>query len=130
MLAVLSREQRSVEHDVAALLKLSYYTAPNDLALLPLRLNVALGEASVVNEPELRELVQRDVRMAFARQPALRPALIAAYQSAAADGKALVDNLISEWDSTALQSMRKEVPIPSPGTDLPPPNRVSGRGPR
>ncbi|MHC4046630.1 hypothetical protein [Bradyrhizobium sp. 23AC] len=128
MLAALSREQKSVEYDVAALLKLSYYTAPNDLVLLPLRLTAALGEASVVSDPELRELVQRDAKIAFARQPALRPALIAAYQSASAEGKALVDNLISEWDSAALQSMRKEVPIPGPKTDLPLPNRTWGRG--
>ncbi|MCK1735563.1 hypothetical protein IVA79_16630 [Bradyrhizobium sp. 138] len=131
MLAAVSREQRSVEYDVAALLKLSYYTAPNDLPLLPLRLTLALGEASVVSEPELRELVQRDVKIAFATQPTLRPALIAAYQSASANGKTLVDSLISEWDSAAaLQSMRKEIPIPSPGSDLPLPNRVPGRGPR
>ncbi|BBO05397.1 MULTISPECIES: hypothetical protein [Bradyrhizobium] len=128
MLAALSREQRSVEYDVAALLKLSYYTAPNDLALLPLRLTAALGEASVVSDPELRELVQRDAKIAFARQPALRPALIAAYQSASAEGKALVDNLISEWDSAALQSMRKEGPIPGPKADPPLPSRTWGRG--
>ncbi|WP_407193997.1 hypothetical protein [Bradyrhizobium sp. STM 3566] len=128
MLAALSREQRSADYDVAALLKLSYYTAPNDLALLPLRLTVALGEVSVASEPELRELVQRDVRIALTKQPSLRPALIAAYQSASADGKGLVDNLISEWDSAALQSMRKEIRAPSPGTELPPPNRPPGRG--
>ncbi|PJG51833.1 hypothetical protein CVM73_28820 [Bradyrhizobium forestalis] len=128
MLAALSREQRPVEYDVAALLKLSYYTAPNDLALLPLRLTVALGEVSVVSEPELRELVQRDVKIALARHPSFRPALIAAYQSASAGGKGLVDDLISEWDSAALQSMRKEIRVPSPGADLPPPNRVPGRG--
>lgn len=128
MLAALSREQRPVEYDVAALLKLSYYTAPNDLALLPLRLTVALGEVSVVSEPELRELVQRDVKVALARQATLRTALIAAYQSASADGKAFMDNLLSEWDSAALQNMRKEVPVASPGTDLPLPNRASGRG--
>ncbi|GMO43209.1 hypothetical protein [Bradyrhizobium sp. TM233] len=128
MLAALSREQRSLEYDVAALLKLSYYTAPNDLTLLPQRLTAALGEASVVSDPELRELVQRDVKIAFARQPALRPALIAAYQSASAEGKALVDNLISESDSATLQGTRKEVPIPWPKTDLLLPNRTSDRG--
>lgn len=128
VLAALSRKQRSHEYDVAALLKLSYYTAPNDLALLPLRLTVALGEVSVVSEPELRELAQRDVKIALARQPTLRSALIAAYQSASADGKAFVDNLLSEWDSAALQNMRKEVPVASPGADLPLPNRAPGRG--
>ncbi|WP_051380415.1 hypothetical protein [Bradyrhizobium sp. WSM1743] len=128
MLAALSREQRSVEYDVPALLKLSYYTAPNDLALLALRLTVALGDVSVVSEPELRELVQRDVKIALTKQPSLRPALVAAYQSASAEGKGLVDNLISEWDAAALQSMRKEIRVPQAGTDSPPSNRAPGRG--
>lgn len=128
MLAALSREQRSAEYDVAALLKLSYYTAPNELALFPLRLTVALGEVSATSEVELRELVQRDVRIVLANQPSLRPALNAAYQSASADGKGLVDKLTTERDSAVLQSMSKEVRAPSAGTDLPPPSRVSGRG--
>lgn len=126
MLAAISRKQTSVEYDVAALLKLSYYTAPNDLALLPLRLTVALGEVSVVSEPELRELVQRDVKIALARQPTLRSALIAAYQSASAEGRAFVDNLLSERDSAALQNMRKKGPVAWPGTDLLLQNRVLG----
>lgn len=126
MLAAISRGQRSAEYDVGALLKLSYYTAPNDLALLPLRLTVALGEVSVVSEPELRELVQRDVKIALAKQPALRPALIAAYQSASAEGRAFVDNLLSERDSAALQNMRKKSPVAWPGTDLLLPDRALG----
>ena len=126
MLAALSKEQRSAEYDVAALLKLSYYTAPSDLALLPLRLTVALGEVSAANEPELRELVQRDIKIALTKQPNLRPALVAAYQSASAEGKSMVNNLISEWDSAALQ--RKEIRAPAPGTVVSPPNSAPGRG--
>jgi hypothetical protein len=125
VLAALSKERRSAEYDVPTLLKLSYYTAPNDLAVLPLRLTVALGEVSMASEPELRELVQRDVKIALTKQSSLRPALIAAYQSASADGKSLVDDLILERDSAALQSTRKR--IPPPGTDVPSPNRTPGR---
>lgn len=125
LLAALSKVRRSAEYDVAALLKLSYYTAPNDLALLPLRLTVALGEVSVASEPELRELVQRDVKIALTKQSSLHPALVAAYQSASAEGKGLVDDLISERDSAPLQSTRKRVA--PPGTDFPPPNRTPWR---
>jgi hypothetical protein len=124
-LAAISKEQRSTGYDIVALLKLSYYTAPNDLELLPLRLTVSLGVSSVLSEPELRELVQRDVKIALTKQSSLRPALIAAYQSASPEGKGLVDDLKSEWDSATLQGMRNR--IPPPGTDLPPPNRTPGR---
>ena len=125
MLAALSKERKPAKYDVAALLKLSYYTAPNDLALLPLRLTVALGEVSGASEPELRELVQRDVKIALTKQSSLRPALIAAYQSASAEGKALVNDLISEWDSAALQGLRKRVP--PPGSEFPAPSGTPGR---
>ncbi|MFC7700641.1 hypothetical protein ACFQX9_28620 [Bradyrhizobium sp. GCM10028915] len=106
MLAAISKEQTSTRYDLIALLKLSYYTAPNDLTLLPLRLTVVFGTGSVASEPELRELIKRDVKIALADQPALRPALLAAYQSAGADGKAFADNLISELDPSYLDSMR------------------------
>lgn len=120
MLAAISKEQRSTGYDLVALLKLSYYTAPNDLALLPLRLTVALSIDSAVGEPELRELIKRDVKIAFANQPALRPALIAAYQSASADGKTFADNLISELDPAYLQSMHAGIRVPVPGPEFPP----------
>lgn len=127
MLAAISKEQKTPAHDVAALLKLSYYTAPNDLTLLPLRLTVALGASSALSEPELRELVQRDVKIAFANQPTLRPALVAAYESASADGKTLVEHLVSDWDPIRLQGTRKEIRVPAPGTENPPPSRTPGR---
>ncbi|SFO58084.1 hypothetical protein SAMN05216330_103727 [Bradyrhizobium sp. Ghvi] len=122
MLAALSKERKSAKYDVTALLKLSYYTAPNDFALLPLRLTVALGEVSGASEPELRELVQRDVKIVLTRHPSFRPALVAAYQSASAEGKALVEDLISERDSAALRGRR----APPSGTASPSSSRTPG----
>ncbi len=131
MLAAISKEQKSTGYDLIALLKLSYYTAPNDLALLPLRLTVVLGTGSAASESELRELIKRDVKIALADQPALRPALLAAYQSAGADGQAFADNLISELDPGYLQGMHAGIRVPGAGTEFSPPNRVSGeRKPR
>ena len=122
LLAELSKERKSAKYDVAALLKLSYYTAPNDFALLPLRLTVALGEVSGASEPELRELVQRDVKIVLTKRPSFRPALVAAYQSASAEGKALVEDLISARDSAALRGNR----VPASGTESPSPSRTPG----
>jgi hypothetical protein len=128
MLAAISRGQRSPEYDLMALLKLSYYTAPNDLALLPLRLTVALSTSSAPSEPELRELIKRDMKIALVSQPALRPALVAAYQSASADGKAVANNLISELDPSYLQNMHAGNPVPRPGAELRPPTKTPAAG--
>jgi hypothetical protein len=103
MLAAISKQQKSAGYNAAALLKMSYYTAPNEIDLIPLRLSVALGTDAVIREPELRDLVGRDLKVAIARQPAFRPAIVAAYQSASADGKSFIEGLISEYDPSYLR---------------------------
>lgn len=110
MLAAMSKEYQLTTYDVVALLKLSYYTAPNDLDLLPLRLSVALGTSAAIREPELRELIKRDVKIAVTNRPALKPAVAAAYRSASVDGRTFADSLLSELDPSYLQSMRVRRP--------------------
>lgn len=104
MLAAASKHS-APQPGTAAMLKMSYYTAPNDLDLLPLRLSVALATDAVIREPELRDLIKRDVNLVVTR-PALRPALVSAYRSASADGKIYLESLISEQDPTYLDQVR------------------------
>jgi hypothetical protein len=110
MLAALANRGRPAGYDTRALLKMSYYTAPNELGLLPLRLSVALGSDAVVSEPELREMVKQDISLVLSRQSALRPALVAAYRSASVGGKKFVENLISEVDPGYLKTIRTQYP--------------------
>lgn len=124
MLAAISKAYGSARYDPVALLRLSYYTAPNDLALLPLRLTVALGTNSAVNEPELRELIKRDIKIVVANQPALRPAIVAAYQSASADGRSFADGLVSELDPNYLQNMHAGLRAPASRSGTLPPRRA------
>ncbi|MGY3075038.1 hypothetical protein ACVWZZ_001409 [Bradyrhizobium sp. LM6.10] len=88
------------------MLKMSYYTAPNDLDLLPLRLSVALATDAVVRELEFRDLIKRDVSLVVTRGSAIRPALVTAYRSASTEGKIYLESLISELDPTYLDNMR------------------------
>lgn len=110
LLAAALRESKMAKLDVLPILKLSYYTAPNNLDLLPLRLSIALGTNLAVNEPELRELIKRDVRIGVRSRPALRPAIAAAYRSASVDGKRFAENVISELDPSYLQNVRAQRP--------------------
>jgi hypothetical protein len=102
--------RRPAGYGTGALLKMSYYTAPNELGLLPLRLYVALCSDNVVSEPELREMVKRDVSLVLSRLPALRPALVAAYRTASVDGKIFAERLISEVDPGYLKRIRTQYP--------------------
>ncbi|WP_407118048.1 hypothetical protein [Bradyrhizobium sp. LMG 9283] len=105
MLAARSKHS-SPQSSTAAMLKMSYYTAPNDLDLVPLRVSVALATDAVMREPEFRELVKRDISLVVRHRPALRPTLVTAYRSASADGKTYLEGLISELDPAYLDQMR------------------------
>ncbi|MDA9503443.1 hypothetical protein XI09_01015 [Bradyrhizobium sp. CCBAU 11386] len=110
MLAAIAKQDKSAGYNAAALLKMSYYTAPNDVDLFPLRLSIALGTDAAIREPELRDLVRRDLKVAIARQPAFKPAIVAAYQSASPEGRSLIEKLVSEFDPSYLQNTRARDP--------------------
>jgi hypothetical protein len=110
VLASLSDRYRPSGYDTGALLKMSYYTAPNELNLLPERLYVALGAVAAVSDPELRDMIKRDISLVLTRQPALRPALAAAYHSAWGDNKIFAERLISEVDPGWLKTIRAQYP--------------------
>ncbi|MHB0768989.1 hypothetical protein [Bradyrhizobium sp. 5.13L] len=105
MLATASKRSSS-QSSTAALLKMSYYTAPNDWDLLPLRLSVALATDAVVGDAELRDLIKRDVSLVVTLRPALRPALVSAYRLASADGRTYLEDLIAKQDPTYLDQVR------------------------
>ncbi len=84
---------------------MSYYTAPNELALFPLRLQASL-QPNNLKDPEIQDQVKRDIRLVVTKVPSLKPALIAAYRIAAPASKTMVERLISEIDPTYLAAMR------------------------
>lgn len=88
-----------------ALLKMSYYTAPNELALFPLRLQVSL-QANNLKDPEIQDQIKRDIRLVVTKIPSLKPALVAAYKAAPPASKTMVERLISEIDPTYVAAMR------------------------
>lgn len=104
MLAAATKQDS--QSGTAAMLRMSYYTAPNDLDLLPLRLSVALAADAVVREPEFRDLIKRDVTLIVTHRPTLRPTFVSAYRSASADGRKYLEDLIVEQDPVYLDQVR------------------------
>jgi hypothetical protein len=90
----------------ASLLKMSYYTGPNDLHLVPLRLFIAT-HSNALSDSDITELVQRDVRMILTRWPELRPALVAAYKDAAPNAKRFLEDAMAAIDPAFLQTIRR-----------------------
>jgi hypothetical protein len=110
MFAALADQYKWSEYQPILLLKMSYYTAPNELALFPLRLNVSLHAKSVIDDAELQDMVRRDISVILTRAPALKPALVAAYKSALPQGRVLAERVISEIDPDYLGVVRAECP--------------------
>src|SRR6266699_3499647 len=91
MFAALADQYKWSGYQPSLLLKMSYYTAPNKLALLPLRLNVSLHAKGVIDDAELKDMVRRDISVILTRAPALKPALVDAYRSALPQGKVFAE---------------------------------------
>ncbi|WIW43666.1 hypothetical protein ML401_19280 [Bradyrhizobium sp. 62B] len=104
-LLLAASKRSSPQPRTAAMLRMSYYTAPNEFNLLPLRVSVALAADAMVRDADLRELIKRDVSLVVRHRPALKPALVTAYRSTSADGKTYLEGLISELDPPFLDQV-------------------------
>lgn len=110
LFAALADRYKWARYQPGLLLKMSYYTAPNELTLLPLRLNVLLHASGAIGDAELQEMARRDISLILTRAPALKPALVDAYRSASPAGKAFAERVISEIDPGYLSIARAGFP--------------------
>jgi hypothetical protein len=94
--------------DSKALLKMAYYTGPNEANLIPARVKAAFRLTGASADPELRDMIKSDVRIIRHRLPALRPILVDAYKSASVEGRSLEEGLIAELDQDYLKTMRNQ----------------------
>ena len=103
LLAGLASRYRWLKPDPAEALKMSYYTGPSELQLIPLRLLVT-AQLENLNDDELLQLARRDIRLLIAHQG--RPTVIQAYQSATPAGKHFIEQAIGEIDPTFVEPLR------------------------
>jgi hypothetical protein len=110
LFAALADRYKWARYQPGLLLKMSYYTAPNELALLPMRLNVLLHVSGAIGDAELQEMARRDISLILTRAPGLKPTLVDAYRSASPAGKAFAERVISEVDPGYLSIARAGFP--------------------
>jgi hypothetical protein len=110
MFAALADQYKWSGYQAGSLLKMSYYTAPNETSLFPLRLNISLHAKGVLDDTELQDMVRRDISVILTRAPALKPSLVAAYRSALPQGKIFAERVISEIDPAYLGAVRAGYP--------------------
>jgi len=108
-LALLRAQRSPRDPAVTEALKMSYFVAPNDPQLMPVRLDTAtLFDA--LSDPDLKELVRGDLRLMLTRQADLKVAVVAAYRRASNLGKTFLEEAVRSIDPAFIPLLRGEKP--------------------
>jgi hypothetical protein len=89
--------------DLKEAVRMSYYTGPSELELMPLRLWTAV-RSDAFSDIELRDSISREVRLLFNHQQ--KSAIVAAYNAAPSVGRKFIEQTIREIDPSAAESLR------------------------
>lgn len=108
--AALKARANADDPSTADLLKLSYYTGPHDLAIIPLRLGIATS-GNALTDPDLKQLAKGDVSALLSSAMADgRQVLTASYSRASRIGKGFLDEAARAIDPNVADSLRRNVP--------------------
>jgi hypothetical protein len=103
LLAGLASRYQLPRIDVKESVRMSYYTGPSELELMPLRLWIAV-HSNGFDDIELRDSISREVRLLFTHQQ--KSAIVAAYNAAPSVGRQFIEQTIREIDPSAAESLR------------------------
>jgi len=109
LLAAMAQDYELQAPNTIDALTMSYYTAPYNLALAALRLSVAT-RGNAVRDPGLRQLVEQDLQIILASKPEMRPTVLAAYATASAEGKHLIESVAQQADPSFQMQLQKKTP--------------------
>jgi hypothetical protein len=88
-------------------LRMSFYTGPNELDVIAMRLSVSL-RAGMLVDTDMERLVRHDVFTVLTHAPDLRPALIAAYRQASSQGRRFLEAAVEEIDPRFVPELRSD----------------------
>jgi hypothetical protein len=105
LLALIDSQLDQPVADVLGLLKMSYYTALNDTAIMPFRLQIATRSAAIA-DPELQDFVEGDIRAMVVHRPELKSAVITAYGQASPEGQRFIEAKVNDLDRDLAATIR------------------------
>jgi hypothetical protein len=91
--------------DPVSALKMAFYTGPSEISLIPMRLLVAARSTSL-NDSDVQQFVQRDIRLILLRIPELRRAIQIAYRAANSTNKQIIEKAVNEIDPAFIEPLR------------------------
>lgn len=86
------------------MLKLSYYTGPNEISVMPLRLLLAVS-SNAISDKEVQSLVPLDIQQIDKQRPDLKPAIALAYGNALPQGRAIIEATLKAADPSFLATI-------------------------
>ena len=89
--------------EVTEALRMSYFTGPSDMSLMPIRTFIAAQMPTL--DADMQQLARRDVRLLLTHQQ--KSAIIQAYHVATTTGKRLIDQELNERDPNFAQALRR-----------------------
>lgn len=105
-LALLQTQRKSGDRQTIEALKMSYFTAPNDAQLMPLRLYTAAA-SEALSDGDLQELARGDVRLMLLRQADLKASVLTAYQAGSNVGRKFLEDAVQSIDPASASALRK-----------------------
>lgn len=97
LLSAMNAQPGWTDARTAAQLKMSFYTSPNDIRLIPLRLRIA-ARSDLSADDELQYVIEHQVRTIALQKPALKSAIAIAYREASPVGRQLINKTVAEID--------------------------------
>ena len=102
---LLASQDCLLHREASGALKMSYYTGPSEIVLMPLRLLVATC-SDAINDAELQTLVAGEIRLIVSHEQNLKPAIVGAYQNASPNGKRFIETVVGNLDSGLMATIR------------------------
>jgi len=106
VLALLQTQRKSGGRQIIEALKMSYFTAPNDAQIMPLRLYAA-ALSDAFSDFDLQELARGDVRLMLTRQSDLKASVLSAYRAGSVLGKKFLEDAAQSIDPEFVSVLRK-----------------------
>jgi hypothetical protein len=95
---------------IAAALKMSYYTGPNEAWLVPFRFGLA-ASPNLASDADLKTLLETEI-LTVAQQPATRPLLVQAYRQASPDAQRRLLEFVTTVNAALAAEMQAAVSKP------------------
>jgi hypothetical protein len=102
---LLASQDCLLHREASSALKMSYYTGPSEIVLMPPRLLVATC-SDVTNDSELQTLVTGELRFIVTHEQYPKPAIVAAYKNATPSGRRFIEAVVGDLDSGLMATIR------------------------